>query len=152
MGQEGWSWSRKCHGISRMCKADVTQSAMLALISGAALAGSTHIGVFLAFRFIAGASAFMILAAVPIWMSEVVPPHLRGALVNVHAISLVLGYCIQAWIGFGFFHWGGGGNLTWRIPIVFQCVWPLMLLCGLYWVPESRKHNTQETHSSLLTL
>ncbi|GIZ41863.1 hypothetical protein CKM354_000515200 [Cercospora kikuchii] len=118
-------------------KAGLGVSALLALISGAALAGSTHIIVFLIFRFIAGASAFMILAAVPIWMSEVVPPYLRGALVNVHAISLVFGYFIQAWIGFGFFHWKEGGNWTWRVPILFQCVWPLMLLSGLYWVPES---------------
>lgn len=81
----------------------------------------------------------MILAAVPIWMSEVVPAHLRGALVNVHAISLVFGYFVQSWIGFGFFHWTNGGNYTWRIPLMFQMVWPLLLLLGLKWVPESRE-------------
>ncbi|SMQ53932.1 unnamed protein product [Zymoseptoria tritici ST99CH_3D7] len=118
-------------------KAGIGVAAFIAMFSGAALAGSTHIVVFLVFRFIAGASAFMILAAVPIWMSEVVPAHLRGALVNVHAISLVTGYAIQAWIGFGFYWWSEGGNYTWRVPIMFQCLWPLMLLCGLYWVPES---------------
>ncbi|KAK4494564.1 hypothetical protein PRZ48_013920 [Zasmidium cellare] len=80
-------------------RAGMGVSALLALISGAVLSGSTHIAEFLVFRFIAGASAFMILAAVPIWMSEVVPAHLRGALVNM--------------------------------------VWPLLLLLGLKWVPES---------------
>ena len=48
--------------------------------------------MFLVFRFFAGAGAFMILAAVPIWMAEVVPPFLRGALVQLHAVILVIGY------------------------------------------------------------
>lgn len=74
-------------------------------------------------------------------MSEVVPPHLRGALVNVHAVSLVMGYVIQAWVGFGFFFWTDGGVMnTWRVPITLQCAWPLILCLGLYWVPESREY------------
>ena len=83
----------------------------------------------------------MILAAVPLWMSEVVPAAFRGALVNVHAISLLLGYIIQGWVGFGFFFWKEGGNDAWRIPLALACVWPLILLLGLYWVPESREYN-----------
>lgn len=72
-------------------------AASLAIISGACLAGSVHIGMFIAFRFVAGASAFMILAAVPILMNELVPVQFRGALVDIHAVCLVLGYVIQAW-------------------------------------------------------
>lgn len=72
-------------------------AACLAIVSGALLAGSVHIGMFIAFRFVAGASAFMILAAVPILMNEIVPGHLRGALVDLHGILLVFGYVIQAW-------------------------------------------------------
>jgi MFS family permease len=41
-------------------------SAILAIISGAVLAGSTNIIEFIIFRFVAGAAAFMILAAVPV--------------------------------------------------------------------------------------
>lgn len=39
---------------------------MLNLVSGAVLAGSTHVAEFIVFRFIAGAGAFSILAAVPV--------------------------------------------------------------------------------------
>jgi hypothetical protein len=49
----------------------------------------------------------------------------------------VVGYVTQGWVGYGFFFWTGGGLITWRIPITFQCAWPFFLLCGLYWVPES---------------
>ncbi|KAK3065559.1 hypothetical protein LTS18_000036 [Coniosporium uncinatum] len=112
-------------------------SAVLAIISGAVLAGSTNIAEFIVFRFVAGASAFMILAAIPIWMNEVVPIHLRGGLVDIHAVMLLLGYTVQGWVGFGFFFWSTGGENTWRPPLALQCVWPLMLICGLYWIPES---------------
>jgi MFS family permease len=114
---------------------------MLILVSGALLAGSVHIGMFLAFRFFAGAGAFMILAAVPIWMAEVVPAYLRGFLVQTHAVVLVIGYMCASWLGFGIFHWENGGDVTWRIPFAIQCFWPLCLLLGLWWVPESRKYS-----------
>lgn len=113
------------------------QSAMLAILSGAFLAGSTDIGEFIVFRFIAGASAFMILAAIPIWMNEVVPVKMRGGLVDIHAVFLILGYCIQGWVGFGFFFATKLGENTWRPPLALQCAWPLILLSGLYWIPES---------------
>jgi MFS family permease len=111
---------------------------MLCLVSGAVLAGSVNIGMFLAFRFFAGAGAFMILAAVPIWMAEVVPPYLRGALVQLHAIVLVMGYMCASWLGYGIFFWKDGGSVPWRIPFAVQCFFPLCLLVGLYWCPESR--------------
>jgi len=43
-----------------------SQAALLNLVSGAGLASSTHIAQFIVFRFIAGAGAFSILAAVPV--------------------------------------------------------------------------------------
>lgn len=44
----------------------IGQSSVLGIISGAVLAGSTNTAEFLVFRFVAGASAFMIVAAVPV--------------------------------------------------------------------------------------
>lgn len=108
----------------------IAVSAILAIISGAVLAGSTDIAEFIVFRLIAGASAFMVLAAVPIWMNEVVPVDMRGGLVDIHAVFLILGYTIQGWVGFGFYFWTTGGSNTWRPPLAIQCSWPLFLLIG----------------------
>ena len=110
------------------------QSALLCLISGAVLAGATNVAVFLVFRFFAGAGAFMILAAVPIWMAEVSPPYMRGALVQVHAVTLVLGYMAASYLGYGLYFWKDGGRVdrVWRVPFALQCFWPLVLLCGLW--------------------
>lgn len=68
-------------------------------------------------------------------MNEVVPIDMRGGLVDIHAVMLVLGYTIQGWVGFGFYFWTDDNN--WRPPLALQCAWPLMLLFGLYWIPES---------------
>jgi MFS family permease len=62
--------------------ADVYTECYVSYLSGAFLAGSINIGEFIVLRFIAGASAFMILAAIPIWMNEVVPVKMRGALLT----------------------------------------------------------------------
>jgi len=113
------------------------ESAILAIISGAIMAGSVNVGMFIAFRFVAGAGAFMVLAAVPILMNEIVPVHIRGALVDIHGVMLVLGYTIQGWVGFGFYFWKTGGSNTWRPPIAIQCFFPICLLAGLFFIPES---------------
>lgn len=109
----------------------------MSIISGAIMAGSVNVGMFIAFRFVAGASAFMILSAVPILMNEIVPVHLRAALVDLHGVFLVLGYAIQGWLGYGFYFWKSGGSKTWRPPIAIQCFFPLCLLILLPFLPES---------------
>ncbi|KAK5710892.1 hypothetical protein LTR17_018642 [Elasticomyces elasticus] len=110
---------------------------ILLIVSGAVMTGSVNIGMFLAFRFFSGAGSFMILAVVPILMNEIVPVSIRGALLDIHGVMLVLGYTIQGWVGFGFFFWTDGGDNTWRPPMALTMVWPLVLLIGLPFLPES---------------
>ncbi|KIW77784.1 hypothetical protein Z517_07617 [Fonsecaea pedrosoi CBS 271.37] len=118
-------------------KSAIAWGAVWCIVSGAFMAGSVNIGEFILFRFVSGLGANLLLAAVPIWMSEVVPAHFRGSLVYIHSLALGFGYLLSAWIGFGFFFWKTGGSNTWRPPLALQCVWPLLLLLGLYWIPES---------------
>jgi MFS family permease len=44
----------------------INQSAALCMVSGAVMAGSTHVAEFIAFRFVAGAGAAMMLSAIPV--------------------------------------------------------------------------------------
>jgi hypothetical protein len=61
-------------------------------------------------------SAFMILAAVPIWMTEVVPPASRGILVDIHGACLLFGYAFANWMGFAFYFLTDNPN-AWRAPL-----------------------------------
>lgn len=118
------------------------------------MAGSTNIGEFIFFRFVAGASAFMLLGAVPastqqpgsrkspltdpkLLMNEVVPSRMRGGLVELHAVFFILGFVIASWTGFGFSFWLGGGLDAWRPPLALQAVCSLLGIAALPFIPES---------------
>lgn len=111
--------------------------------------------MFIAFRFFAGASAFMLLAAVPLYTSEVVPAHARGLLVAAHGATLSVGYVLSGWIGVGFYYWRDQDS--WIPPMALQCVWPIIMLAGLYFLPESPRwlimqDRTTEAESILYNL
>jgi len=91
----GDHWGRKW-GISIAC--------ILVLISGALLAASQNLAMFLAFRFFAGMGSWWLLGGVPVYLSEIVPPKNRGLLVDIHSAALLLGYTIASWVGYGFYH------------------------------------------------
>lgn len=128
-------------------QAHTTQPAIVAVISGALLAGSVNVGMFIAFRFFAGAAAFMLLAAVPLYSTEIVPPNARGMIVGAHGATLSIGYVLSGWIGVGFFYWNGSTN-TWRPPMAIQCFWPLVMLGGLYFLPESPRWLVMQDRSA----
>jgi MFS family permease len=110
-------------------RAAIGVSALITLLSGALLAGSVHVAMFIVFRFFSGAGAFMILSAVPIWMNEVTPPRNRGMLVDIHGAALLFGYMLAAWTGNGFFYLESPN--AWRAPLGIKfnelCYIPRML-------------------------
>jgi MFS family permease len=85
-------------------KMSITIPALLVLISGALLAGSVHIGMFLTFRFFSGMGSFWLLGSIPVWMTEIVPPKNRGLLVDIHSCALLSGYAWASWMGYAFFY------------------------------------------------
>lgn len=118
-------------------KWSIFASLVLTTIAAAFMAGSTNVGEFIFFRFVSGAGAFMLLAAIPLLMNEVVPSSMRGGLVELHAVFFIAGFMIASWIGFGFSFWTRGGIDAWRPPLAIQAGWSLLAMVALYWVPES---------------
>jgi MFS family permease len=74
-------------------KMPIIVPSLLVLISGACLAGSANVGMFIVFRFFSGMGSWWLLGSVPVWMSEVAPPKNRGVLVDCHSATLLFGYC-----------------------------------------------------------
>jgi MFS family permease len=116
-------------------KWSITIPAMLVVLSGALLAGSVHIGMFLAFRFFSGMGSFWLLGAIPVWMTEIVPPRNRGLLVDIHSAALLFGYALASWCGFGFFHVKTID--AWRGPLALQCLPALIVIGVMKFLPES---------------
>ncbi|KAH0842938.1 MFS transporter, SP family, sugar:H+ symporter [Fonsecaea pedrosoi] len=143
-------WGRKfCLGAA----------AVITIVSNALLAGSVHVAMFIsmepylrrsfwniytelytAFRFFAGFAAFFTLTVVTIWMSEVVPPAVRGTVMEMLTVGFVVGYVGASWCGFGFYFWKSDNGSEWRPPLAIGCAFPLIFLAGLRWVPESPRY------------
>ncbi|KAK5009960.1 hypothetical protein LTR28_012517 [Elasticomyces elasticus] len=49
--------------------------------------------------------------------------------------GLNLGYVVAGYIGLGFYFYSGGNQ--WRGPMALQMLFPFILICGLWWMPES---------------
>ncbi|RGP62901.1 hypothetical protein FSPOR_8884 [Fusarium sporotrichioides] len=134
------------------CKAMFLAS-VLAVIGGGLQAGSVHLAMYLVARFITGLAVGGLVMIVPLWQSEVAPPHARGLLVGLHGVSILLGYSSSAWVGFGFYFINAGGA-QWRPPLAIQCLPPLVLACGVYFIPESPRwlveHDQHERAETIL--
>lgn len=68
-------------------------NAVLGLFGGALICGARNIGMFIAGRFFAGASAFGFLVVTPVYTSELAPPHYRGLFCGLNGVFIGLGYC-----------------------------------------------------------
>ncbi|OAG39863.1 hypothetical protein AYO21_05929 [Fonsecaea monophora] len=113
-------------------RAGIAIPSIINVVAGALLAGSVHVGMFIFSRFMAGLAAYWIVSAVPVLMTEVAPPNVRGILVNVHGAMIIFGFALSNWVGFGFYHID-----QWRAPLAFQCLPSILLLLVIIKVPES---------------
>jgi sugar porter (SP) family MFS transporter len=109
------------------------------VVSSALLAGSVHVGMFICFRFTAGLAAYWIVSAVPVLMTEVAPPNVRGVLVNVHGLMLIFGFALSNWVGYGFYQID-----QWRAPFAFQSLPSILLLLVILRLPESPRWLVQQ--------
>jgi MFS family permease len=62
----------------------VVLAAIINIVGGALQAGSVHVGMFIAARFVTGFAAAMFVSMVPLYIAEVAPPAVRGLLVGQH--------------------------------------------------------------------
>jgi len=71
----------------------------------------------------------------PTYASEVLPLRLRGWFTGYVSLCYVIGQFLQTGITRGFVNWDN--EWAWKTPYAIQWVWPVIILAGLYWAPES---------------
>jgi hypothetical protein len=72
------------------------------------------------------------------WITEVSPPSHRGTLGDITAFMIAFGYTSASLVGLGFYF--ASGKQQWRGPTGLMMALPLILLSGLYWMPESPRY------------
>jgi MFS family permease len=94
--------------------------------------------MFQAGRFICGLGIGVLVTICPMYLSELAPPAHRGWLVGHHAIFLVFGYMLAAWLGFAsYFATDRNPSFAWRFPLAVQCFAPAVLFVTSFWIPRS---------------
>lgn len=80
-----------------------------------------------------------LVTLVPLYQSEIAPPRIRGMLVGMHGVLICVGYALASWVGVAFYFVNASGA-QWRIPLAIQCLPPIMLACGILFLPESPRY------------
>ncbi|EHY58279.1 hypothetical protein HRR83_004862 [Exophiala dermatitidis] len=119
-------------------KHSIQVGAILAIIGGAFQGGAAALAMFHVGRVISGLGIGILVTACPMYLSELAPPENRGWLVGHHAIFLVFGYMLSAWLGYAcYFATSRNESFAWRFPLCIQTLPPLVLLITSIWIPRS---------------
>lgn len=105
-------------------------------IVGCILQAASHgLGLIVAGRLIAGFGVGFVSAIIILYMSEISPKKVRGALVSGYQFCITIGLLIASCVDYA--SEGRTDTGAYRIPISIQFLWGLILGIGLFLLPES---------------
>lgn len=86
-------------------------------------------------RFIGGIGVGMLSMVAPLYISEISPPEIRGALLVLEEFSIVSGIVVAFWITYGTQYMTG--EWSWRLPFLLQMIPGIALGLGILFLPFS---------------
>lgn len=99
---------------------------------------STALGLLVAGRLIAGFGVGFVSAIIILYMSEIAPRKVRGALVSGYQFCITIGILLASCVDYG--TQNRLDTSSYRIPIAIQMLWALILGIGLFLLPESPRY------------
>ncbi|KAI5777844.1 general substrate transporter [Geopyxis carbonaria] len=116
---------------------------------------STAIPLLVVGRVIAGLGVGLVSAIVIMYMSEIAPKAIRGAIVSGYQWAITVGLLLASCVNQG--TKDRTDSSSYRIPIAIQFLWALILGIGLFFLPESprwfvKKGRNEEALAALARL
>jgi sugar porter (SP) family MFS transporter len=113
-------------------------------VGGALQSFATSMTMMMVGRVLAGLGVGMLSTIVPVYQSEISPPHNRGKLACIEFTGNIIGYATSVWVDYfcGFIK----GNLSWRLPLLMQCVMGGLLGLGSLIIVESPRWLLDNDH------
>ncbi|KAE8448609.1 hypothetical protein EG329_009034 [Mollisiaceae sp. DMI_Dod_QoI] len=99
---------------------------------------SSALGLLVAGRLIAGFGVGFVSAIIILYMSEIAPRKVRGALVSGYQFCITIGLLLASCVDYGTQNRTDSGS--YRIPIALQMLWAIILAGGLFLLPESPRY------------
>ena len=99
---------------------------------------STGLGLMVAGRLVAGLGVGFVSATIIMYMSEIAPKKVRGAIVSGYQFAITIGLLLASCVVYATQNRLDTGS--YRIPIAVQFAWALILAIGLFSLPESPRY------------
>ncbi|KAH6975317.1 hypothetical protein BKA56DRAFT_87590 [Ilyonectria sp. MPI-CAGE-AT-0026] len=109
------------------------------------LVTTSSVALMTAGRAVLGFGVGNFSATSPLYMGEIAPESLRSPLLMCWQLTLSVSQIIAAAINRGVV--SNNTTFAYRFPIGFQLVFPLIILLGIWWVPESPRWLIREDRS-----
>lgn len=100
--------------------------------------GATYVEAFVIGRLVAGFGVGFVSAINILYMSEIAPRRIRGAIVSCYQFAVTLGIMLASCVGYATQDRTDSG--AYRIPISIQFLWAVVLATGLFFLPESPRY------------
>lgn len=99
---------------------------------------SSGYGLLVAGRLIAGFGIGFVSAIIILYMSEISPKKVRGAIVSGYQFCITIGLLLASCVDYGTQNYTN--SASYRVPIGLQMLWALILGMGLFLLPESPRY------------
>lgn len=116
----------------------ILYGSMIFVVGGAMQAFANGMPALILGRIIAGVGVGCLSTIVPVYQSEISPPHNRGQLACIEFTGNIVGYATSVWVDY--FCSYIESDLSWRIPLFMQCAMGALLALGSLIISESPRY------------
>ncbi|KAI0972907.1 sugar transporter-domain-containing protein [Xylaria arbuscula] len=122
----------------------ILYGSMIFFVGGALQTFAANMPMMMLGRIVAGLGVGSLSTIVPVYQSEISPPHNRGKLACIEFSGNIIGYTTSIWVDYfcGYIT----SNLSWRIPLLMQCVMGALLGLGSLIIVESPRWLLDNDH------
>lgn len=116
----------------------ILYGSLIFFVGGALQTLATNMPMMMLGRIIAGLGVGSLSTIVPVYQSEISPPHNRGKLACIEFSGNILGYTTSIWVDYfcGYIE----SNMSWRMPLALQCIMGALLALGSLVIVESPRY------------
>ncbi len=122
----------------------ILYGAIIFVIGGAVQTCTNGYGLMIVGRVVSGIGVGALSTIVPVYQSEISPPHNRGKLACIEFTGNVAGYACSVWVDYlcSFME----GHKVWRTPLAIQCLMGFLLGLGSFVISESPRWLLDNDH------
>lgn len=125
-------------------KKTILYGALIFVVGGAIQSFANGMPMMMLGRIIAGLGVGALSTIVPVYQSEISPPHNRGKLACIEFSGNIFGYMCSVWVDY--FCSYIDGHWAWRLPLLMQVVMGGLLAVGSFLIVESPRWLLDNDH------